>query len=458
MTEKPMLLPYTWCQKVPYTDSELILEPDNSKRESGWALGEKPSHKIFNYHWKITDEYIHHINSWGIPVWDSITNYEKGSVVLYSPYIYQSTIDNNQGIEPSAINPDVTEWIIRGQFLANMDDVNTTNLSPIEENKNYLLKWDDTISTPYGGEWNMGVSDDFTSNIELLGLSDINFSGLLGGDILIWDAENKIYTNATPKEAAVRDNISDIRDLKDVQKMVNNPEPNSVLVTDGYIWKMEEPIIDETQWDKITNKPNTFTIPYADEDVLGGVRAYKDGTSVYFESYPINKPSKVKKIDSFSQSNKITVFWEPGDGDLAYFYVLYRNGVQYQYGITDTVYFDINVDKNTEYFYTVVAANNIGVSEPSEIEVGNTFVQPAPPTNLIYKVTGVNVTLSWDAPIGDYGSLTYTIYRDGINIGISTTTSYIDYNVSIQTHSYYVVAKNKYYVSDRSNIVNVTVI
>ena len=73
-TQKPTLLPYTWANVVKDIDdpqySEIVERPPVSKFESGWEFGEKPKHQFFNYGWKQIDDYLHHVNSFGIPIWD----------------------------------------------------------------------------------------------------------------------------------------------------------------------------------------------------------------------------------------------------------------------------------------------------------------------------------------------------------------------------------------------------
>lgn len=471
MTEKPHVIPYIWCQGadgLPDNEkNEIIQEPTDTKRQEGWVLGEKPSHKTTNFQWNLADNYIHHENSWGIPIWDSETaaydyganiGYKQGSVVSYSPYIYKSAIDSPTQIPATHHSSGTLEWDIIGQFIQNMDDTLIT--TPTDNSDHLLIYLNDSGSGQ--DKWISQLASPIVDNLQLENISDISYSTSPQiGEVIAWNAEDRVFTNFSPQQVALMDNTSMLSDVLDIEKVVGNPPKNSILITDGNVWKMEPAILDESQWDKVTDKPDKYPIPYADEDVLGGVRVWSEGTAVYFESYPKNKPSKPTNLRTDSSSDKIILYWDAGDGELVYFYNVYRDNnvnLPYQSGVIDTVFFDTDVQKNREYWYTVKAVNDKGISESSEVVMGHTYVQPAPPTGLVYKINGLNVTLTWNAPVGDYGDLTYTVYRDNIEIMNTPSLGYIDYNVSIQTHTYYVIANNKAYSSDKSNTVTVAVV
>jgi len=80
-----------------------------------------------------------------------------------------------------------------------------------------------------------------------------------------------------------------------------------------------------------------------------------------------------------------------------------------------------------------------------------------PPTNLRATVSQSDVTLNWSAPSTSGGNLpatSYDIYRDGVLIGTSTTTSYRDAGLAAMSqHSYIVRARNGDRVSEESNTV-----
>ena len=63
-----------------------------------------------------------------------------------------------------------------------------------------------------------------------------------------------------------------------------------------------------------------------------------------------------------------------------------------------------------------------------------------PPQELTYQVQGSNVILQWNEPEEPTGLTAYKIYRDGEEIGTTTTMLYIDQSPPTGTHIYYVTA------------------
>ena len=67
------------------------------------------------------------------------------------------------------------------------------------------------------------------------------------------------------------------------------------------------------------------------------------------------------------------------------------------------------------------------------------LTQATKPTNLSLETCGGNVNLSWTASTAPAG---YCIYRDNVEVGTTTTTSYTDENVGTGKHVYYVRAND----------------
>jgi hypothetical protein len=63
-----------------------------------------------------------------------------------------------------------------------------------------------------------------------------------------------------------------------------------------------------------------------------------------------------------------------------------------------------------------------------------------PPSNLVATVNGYNVNLTWNAPSGGTGLVSYYVYRNGTQIATVTvpTTLYNDLNLPVGTYNYYV--------------------
>lgn len=57
------------------------VEPDPSKKQTGWAVDERPGRQYFNWLFWIIDQWIKYFNTIGVPEWDATTTYQVGSVV-----------------------------------------------------------------------------------------------------------------------------------------------------------------------------------------------------------------------------------------------------------------------------------------------------------------------------------------------------------------------------------------
>jgi chitodextrinase len=83
---------------------------------------------------------------------------------------------------------------------------------------------------------------------------------------------------------------------------------------------------------------------------------------------------------------------------------------------------------------------------------------PTAPTSLVAAPTGSQVDLSWTASTDDVGVVDYQVLRNGVPVGTSTATSYVDRTVQpSQTYSYTAVARDGAgNVSGPSNTATVT--
>ena len=122
-------------------------------------------------------------------------------------------------------------------------------------------------------------------------------------------------------------------------------------------------------------------------------------------------------------------------------YTIYRNGTQIGTSTT-TTYTDSTVSPSTTYQYTVDAYNGAGThsaqSSPALSVTTPASAPPSVPTGLSAPTdTASSVGLSWTASTG--GATGYTIYRNGTQIGTSTTTTYTDSTVSPSTTYQYTV-------------------
>ena len=95
------------------------------------------------------------------------------------------------------------------------------------------------------------------------------------------------------------------------------------------------------------------------------------------------------------------------------------------------------------YAYRVIAANFTGNSSPSNAVSASPapYQAPVAPTGLnVTSTSPSSVSLSWTAPANAYGIASYTIYRNGVAVGTSTTTTFTDFSLTPSTLYTYSVA------------------
>jgi acid phosphatase type 7 len=124
-------------------------------------------------------------------------------------------------------------------------------------------------------------------------------------------------------------------------------------------------------------------------------------------------------------------------------YRIFRNSVQIG-TTTGTTYSDLTAIPSTSYSYYVVAydaSNN--VSPPSNTVTVRTpadTTPPSTPTNLAGTAPGpTEVDLTWSPSTDDVGVAGYEIFRDGSQIGTSSSASYADHTTQASTTYTYTV-------------------
>ena len=108
-------------------------------------------------------------------------------------------------------------------------------------------------------------------------------------------------------------------------------------------------------------------------------------------------------------------------------------------------YTDTGLTTSKTYYYRIVASNSTGNSSPSGVAsaVPPVYRAPVAPTGLaVTAVTGSTVSLAWNVPSYTVGLVGYTIYRNGVAVGTSATTSFTDTGLFPTTLYAYTVASN----------------
>ena len=145
-------------------------------------------------------------------------------------------------------------------------------------------------------------------------------------------------------------------------------------------------------------------------------------------------------------------------------YRIYRDGGSTPIAtVTGTTYSDLGLSPNSTHSYTVVAfdaaGNTSGASNTATATTPADTTPPSAPTNLTATaLSATEVALDWTASTDDGVVSGYQVFRDGVQVGASTGTSFTDTGLQASTtYSYTVVAYDEANnVSPASNTASVT--
>ncbi|MGD9368716.1 MAG: Ig-like domain-containing protein, partial [Desulfobacteraceae bacterium] len=123
-------------------------------------------------------------------------------------------------------------------------------------------------------------------------------------------------------------------------------------------------------------------------------------------------------------------------------YRIYRDGVEVGTSAS-TTYSDTGLNPAMEYCYTVTAYDAAGNESGQSTQVCVTTIDtiaPSVPTGLTgIPSGGDSIDLSWSASTDNVGVTGYRIYRDGVEVDTSTTTTYSDTGLNSATQYCYTV-------------------
>jgi fibronectin type 3 domain-containing protein len=214
----------------------------------------------------------------------------------------------------------------------------------------------------------------------------------------------------------------------------------------------------ETYFNNVTRT----TFLYNDTSVINGETYYYfvKAENTYSESLPSQElemtpegpPSQPLGLQANASSGYILLSWQPpanNGGFPIYGYVVYRgeNSTNLTFlvivGELNTYYNDTSVTNGVEYFYYVVAFNDLGESPSSNLVNATPYGIPEPPEKPQGKPGLGYINITWEEPIFDGGKpiIEYKIYKYQVNsfellvILNNSTYSYQDKNVS-SSYSY----------------------
>ena len=230
---------------------------------------------------------------------------------------------------------------------------------------------------------------------------------------------------------------------------------------------------------------DSYIMEYNDTDVVNGetyyyqisaVTEYVEGDkSKVVNATPHNEPPNPPDDFTASQfkSNVLLNWSEPSyiGGSEITKYNIYRGETESNISLltnldgNDTDYIDNSIEKGVTYYYYVTAVNDVGESDPSNIESILVTTKPSKPTDLQANIVDYDISLDWNKPSDEGGLqiLYYNLYRgdsvDNMNLYTSiNSTEFVDTNINYGTnYSYYVTAVNDLGESEPSNTVNKTV-
>ena len=152
-----------------------------------------------------------------------------------------------------------------------------------------------------------------------------------------------------------------------------------------------------------------------------------------------------------STSTSVTLTWMPSSGEV-FSYTIYRNGIRI--GTTSnsgdnilaaTTFIDSDLNPVTTYYYSVSSSTLLGNESAQTSALAATTLAAGaapsgPPTASVSQTTTTSVTISWIPSGSVQAPVTYRVYRNGVYLGSTTATSYLDTNLTPGTTYSYTIS------------------
>jgi chitodextrinase len=195
---------------------------------------------------------------------------------------------------------------------------------------------------------------------------------------------------------------------------------------------------------KLTLHPTSYDWQFAP---VPGKTFTDSGTQACHGSVPdTTPPSQPQNLSANAVSpGQVNLTWSPSTDDTGVAgYNVYRDGAKIATTST-TSYTDRSVVPNRAYTYTVAAYDAVGhvstQSSPAAVTTPPDMNPPTAPSSLLASLSQGRVALTWTGSTDDVGVTSYSILRDGAQVGSSTSTSYTDQTTAPNTtYTYTVVA------------------
>ena len=347
-TARPSVPTPSWAYKANQYDEndplyqEIIERPSDEKLAQGWEVGEKPSHKHFNWMWKKVWEALRVLLVFGLMPWDENTPYKKGSVVVFDGVLWMCT-QNTSFTKP----PESAYWTTFSKSIKDLDDtlidLSTDNIymscgDTVECGVDtfncayYILQYSDTDS-----KWHNAIA----GNISLPRISDI-FKNPTKNSLLVQTASGYRYENVSNFGNVFSDvlnnktlSINDLNKFSDVHFTEN--EYDTIYYKDNNFYNVK--LKDILNTDFIQNKPTRLEPEFASKNVYGGARFEVVGDTLYINTNKKPKIIKTKIINNY-------LVWETDNDLTTQEYIVKKDNTEIFRGVTFCIEID---DTNANY-------------------------------------------------------------------------------------------------------------
>ena len=170
-------------------------------------------------------------------------------------------------------------------------------------------------------------------------------------------------------------------------------------------------------------------------------------TGVTYTIADTTAPTAPSNITTVKNTTSIALGWTASTDNVAVTgYKIYRNGTQVGTSTT-TAYTDNGLAPLTVYNYAVAAYDAAGNTSTqatlSNVQTTADTSIPTTPTNVtVGNRTITSIILNWSASTDNVAVTGYKIYRNGIQVGTSATTTYTDTGLTASTTYSYTIAAN----------------
>jgi chitodextrinase len=216
-----------------------------------------------------------------------------------------------------------------------------------------------------------------------------------------------------------------------------------------------------TYTDSGLSEATTYTYTIQAEDTAANLSDASNALNVMTsDTTPPTAPTEVTCTSNTETT--VTLTWTASTDNVGVTsYDIYRNGSKVG-STANTTYTDSGLSVSTSYTYTVKAEDAVGNISDASSALNVTTPDTTPPTAptdvACSSKTDTTVTLTWTASTDNVGVTCYDVYRNGMEIGSTSVTSYTDAGLSASTAYTYTVKSEDAAgnVSDASSAFNVT--